>query len=162
MSAEQYCALAQSGFPSCAISLILGRMIVPRFFRKVLWWVGVCLLVFFVIAVHAEESRSGSANIGSVLRRPKIGLALSGGGARGFAHIGVLKVLKELDIPIDMIAGTSMGSVIGGLYALGYDIPKLEEVATGVDWRDLFNEKPARKALFFPEKKTSCLISRLG
>jgi len=62
---------------------------------------------------------------------------------------------KELNIPIDMIAGTSMGSVVGGLYALGYDIPKLEEVATGVDWRDLFNEKPGRKALFFPQKKSS-------
>ncbi|HKX57306.1 MAG TPA: patatin-like phospholipase family protein, partial [Xanthomonadales bacterium] len=52
--------------------------------------------------------------------RPKIGLVLSGGGARGIAHIGVLKALEELQVPIDCIAGTSMGSVVGGLYASGY------------------------------------------
>jgi NTE family protein len=103
----------------------------------------------------AAESQPASTHLNSDPARPKIGLALSGGGARGFAHIGVLKVLRELNIPIDMIAGTSMGSVVGGLYALGYDIPKLEEVAIGVDWRELFNEKPGRKALFFPQKKTS-------
>jgi NTE family protein len=118
---------------------------------SVLWMMGI-----FAASAHAEDSpQTATTRSQNVIGRPKIGLALSGGGARGFAHIGVLKVLKELNIPIDMIAGTSMGSVVGGLYALGYDIPKLEEVATGVDWRDLFNEKPARKALFFPQKKTS-------
>jgi NTE family protein len=61
-------------------------------------------------------------------RRPKIGLALGGGGARGAAHIGVLKVLEELRIPIDYIAGTSMGSVVGGLYVVGYDPEALGKV----------------------------------
>ena len=52
--------------------------------------------------------------------RPRVGVVLSGGGAKGMAHVGVLKVLEELNIPIEYIAGTSMGSIIGGLYAYGY------------------------------------------
>ena len=61
------------------------------------------------------------------LGRPKIGLALSGGGAKGFAHIGVLKVLEENGIPVDCISGTSMGSIVGGLYAMGYSADELEK-----------------------------------
>lgn len=135
---------------------MLVAMITSHVARKligigVLWMMGI-----LTASARAEDSQAVViARAQSDSSRPKVGLALSGGGARGFAHIGVLKVLKELNIPIDMIAGTSMGSVVGGLYALGYDIPKLEDVAIGVDWRDLFNEKPARKALFFPQKKTS-------
>jgi NTE family protein len=86
-------------------------------------------------------------------RRPKIGLALSGGGARGFAHIGVLKVLEEARIPVDMIAGTSMGSVVGGLYALGYSPSELEQTVTTIDWPELFRSTPPRKTLFFEQKK---------
>ena len=52
--------------------------------------------------------------------RPKVALVLSGGGAKGFAHIGVLKVLEEEGIPIDLIVGTSMGSLVGGIYSIGY------------------------------------------
>ena len=85
--------------------------------------------------------------------RPRIGLALSGGGARGFAHIGVLKVLEELKIPVDFIAGTSMGSVIGGLYAMGYSPEELIDLATTIDWQEAFNDNPPRKTLFFEQKK---------
>ncbi len=60
--------------------------------------------------------------------RPKIGLALGGGGARGAAHIGVLRVLQEYRIPVDYIAGTSMGAIIAGLYASGYTVDEMEEV----------------------------------
>ncbi len=66
--------------------------------------------------------------------RPKIGLALSGGGARGAAHIGVLKVLEELNIPIDYIAGTSMGAIVGGLYAVGRSPEEIEKVALETNW----------------------------
>ncbi|MCS6884113.1 MAG: patatin-like phospholipase family protein [Acidobacteriota bacterium] len=69
--------------------------------------------------------------------RPKIGLALSGGGARGLAHIGVLKVLEEHQFPIDFIAGTSMGAVIAGTYASGMELSQIEEVARSVRWRDV-------------------------
>ncbi len=75
----------------------------------------------------------------------KIGLALSGGGAKGFAHIGVLKVLEEEGIPIHLITGTSMGSIVGGLYALGYDSKMLEEIAIKDDWMDFFSSNPAKR-----------------
>jgi NTE family protein len=71
--------------------------------------------------------------------RPKIGLVLSGGGAHGLAHIGVLRYLEDKDIPIDYITGTSMGAVIGGLYAMGYDSHKIEGIARAVDWDDVLS-----------------------
>jgi NTE family protein len=77
-------------------------------------------------------------------QRPKIGLALSGGGARGAAHIGVIKVLEELRIPIDYIAGTSMGAVIGGLYASGMSSDEVEKQLATIDWNDVFSDKPSR------------------
>ena len=67
-------------------------------------------------------------------QRPKVGLALSGGGAKGAAHIGVLKYIEELGIPIDYIAGTSMGSIIGGLYALGYTPNEMAELISNINW----------------------------
>ena len=86
------------------------------------------------------------------LRRPKIGLVLGGGGARGAAHVGVLKVLKELRIPIDYIAGTSMGAIVGGLYASGLSPEEIEEVLNSIDWRDLFTDTPPEKDLPFRQK----------
>lgn len=70
---------------------------------------------------------------------PKIGLALSGGGARGVAQIGVLKALEEHQIPINLIVGTSMGSIVGGLYSTGYTATELEKLATTLDWNSLLN-----------------------
>jgi len=84
--------------------------------------------------------------------RPRIGLVLSGGGARGAAHIGVLKVLEENRVPIDAIAGTSMGAVVGGLYASGLTASDIERVMTSVDWQDAFSDRPARKDLNFRRK----------
>ena len=77
-------------------------------------------------AMGAQDARPGSA-------RPKICLVLSGGGARGAAHIGVLKVLEELHVPIDCIAGTSMGALVGGGYALGTQWDRVQAYA---DWLD--------------------------
>ena len=84
--------------------------------------------------------------------RPRIGLVLSGGGARGAAHIGVLKVLEEHRVPVDAIAGTSMGAVVGGLYASGLSAADIERVMTSVDWQDAFRDRPARKDLNFRRK----------
>ena len=84
--------------------------------------------------------------------RPRIGLVLSGGGARGAAHIGVLKVLEEHRVPIHAIAGTSMGAVVGGLYASGLGADEIEKVMTSVDWADAFRDRPARKDLNFRRK----------
>lgn len=77
--------------------------------------------------------------------RPKIGLVLSGGGARGFAHIGVLKVLEENHIPVDFIAGTSMGSIIGGLYAIGLTPEEIEQGVKGIAWDKVFHDESLRK-----------------
>jgi len=90
--------------------------------------------------------------------RPKIGLALSGGGARGGAHVGVLRALRELGIPIDYIAGTSMGSVIGGFYASGLDEDQIEALATDIDWADLFNDSPSRDNKTFHRKRDDDLF----
>ena len=76
--------------------------------------------------------------------RPRIGLVLSGGGARGAAHVGVLKVLEELRVPIDAIAGTSMGAVVGGLYASGLSAEEIERIMTSVDWQQAFDDRPPR------------------
>ena len=84
--------------------------------------------------------------------RPRIGLVLSGGGARGAAHIGVLKALEKLHIPIDAIAGTSMGAVVGGLYASGMSAAQIERELGGVDWQDAFRDRPARSQLNFRRK----------
>ncbi len=77
---------------------------------------------------------------------------LSGGGARGAAHIGVLKVLEAHRVPVDAIAGTSMGAVVGGLYASGLSAADIERVMTSVDWEDAFRDRPARKDLNFRRK----------
>ncbi len=85
--------------------------------------------------------------------RPRIGLVLSGGGARGAAHIGVLKVLDELHVPIDAIAGTSMGAVVGGLYATGFSAADIERIVSTLDWQDAFKDRPPRAELTFRRKQ---------
>ena len=86
-----------------------------------------------------------AADAGARSHRPRIGLVLSGGGARGAAHIGVLKVLEEMRIPIDVVVGTSMGSLVGGGYAAGLSPRELEQRVTQVDWNVLFNDDPPRR-----------------
>ena len=76
---------------------------------------------------------------------PRIGLVLSGGGARGAAHIGVLKVLEEMRIPVHAIAGTSMGALVGGTYASGLPVDEMERRVTGVDWDALFADDLPRQ-----------------
>lgn len=85
--------------------------------------------------------------------RPRIGLVLSGGGARGAVHIGVIKVLEELNVPIDAIAGTSMGAVVGGLYASGLTAAEVERVMRSVNWQEAFDDRPPRADLTFRRKQ---------
>jgi NTE family protein len=85
--------------------------------------------------------------------RPRICLVLSGGGARGMAHIGVLKVLEELKIPIDCIAGTSMGAIVGGLYASGMTALEIEATMRSLDWQEAFRDAPPRRDLAFRRKQ---------
>ncbi|WP_455211116.1 patatin-like phospholipase family protein [Kaarinaea lacus] len=84
--------------------------------------------------------------------RPMVGLVLSGGGARGASHVGVLKVLEELRIPVDIITGTSMGAIGGGLYAYGYSPEEMQRILTQTDWDELFRDRPPREHLSFRRK----------
>lgn len=108
-------------------------------------------------ASFSYDRRVGTDNFREVLenqtKRPKIGLALSGGGARGFAQIGVLQALEEMGIQVDAIAGTSIGGVIGGLYACGYGPEELKRIVMGIDWGDLFRDRPRRSTLFSTQKE---------
>lgn len=88
-------------------------------------------------------------------KAPKIGLVLSGGGAKGFAHIGVLKVIDSLDIKIDYIAGTSMGAIIGSLYASGYSGQQLDSIFRAVNFEDVINDNLPRSAKTFYERDNS-------
>jgi NTE family protein len=103
---------------------------------------GFALLVFS--SVTAEEPSK---------ERPKIGLALGGGGARGGAHVGVLEVLEELHVPVDAIAGTSMGAVVGGLYAAGLPADRIEKQIAEADWGDLLDDRPSYRDLVFRRKE---------
>lgn len=85
--------------------------------------------------------------------QPRTGLVLSGGAARGLAHIGVLKALEEQGVRIDAIAGTSMGAVIGGLYAAGYSVDELEKLALELDWHQVLSDDPPRKDIPFRRKQ---------
>jgi NTE family protein len=78
---------------------------------------------------------------------------LSGGGARGAAHIGVLKVLEELRVPVDAIAGSSMGAVVGGLYASGLSARDIEKIVTSINWQDAFRDRPPREDLDLRRKQ---------
>ncbi len=98
------------------------------------------LTVAVLLAVTAAGTAAGTGS-----GPPKIGIALSGGGARGLAHIGVLKVFEEEGLQAKIITGTSMGSIIGGLYAAGYSPAFLEEMANSVDWFGLFRETVDRR-----------------
>jgi NTE family protein len=89
----------------------------------------------------------------STTQRAKIGLVLSGGGARGFAHIGVLKVLEENRIPIDYIVGTSMGSIIGGLYAIGLTPEEIEQGVKNIAWNKVFDDFAYREYKTFRRKQ---------
>ncbi len=94
-------------------------------------------------AVHENSARPGT---------PKVGLVLSGGGARGLAHVGVLKALEKHNIPVNLIVGTSMGSLVGGFYAAGYDAGELEEIVKSIDWYNIFRDDTDRENLFLGQK----------
>jgi len=101
-------------------------------------------------------------------QRPKVGLVLSGGGAKGMAHVGVLKVLEEVGMPIDYIGGTSMGSIVGGLYAAGYSANQIDSIIHTINWEYLLSDAISRRELSITEKhekdrfKLSFPFSRKG
>lgn len=87
--------------------------------------------------------------------RKKVGVVLSGGGAKGVAHIQALKVIEEAGIPIDYIVGTSMGSIIGGLYSIGYTPQQLDSMVRKQDWMFLLSDRVKRSAMSLNEREKS-------
>ena len=85
-------------------------------------------------------------------KNPRIGLSLSGGGAKGFSHVGVLKVLDSLGIKIDYISGTSMGAIVGGLYASGYTGKDIEKIVMDTDFYSLITDPKTRQETSFFNK----------
>ncbi len=110
------------------------------------------LLILKLIFIQSSAIAQSSNKDSIAHDRPKIGLVLSGGGARGTAHIGVLRVLEELRVPIDYMAGASMGSIVGALYASGMTPDEIESILLAIDWQDAFNDKPPRRKLSFRRK----------
>jgi NTE family protein len=110
--------------PSLATSLRVGEMLPPT-------------------APQAAPSPSPAERA----QRPKVALVLSGGGARGFAHLGVIKVLHEHRVPVDMVWGTSMGAVVGGAYAAGRTTDELQTLVRTIDWDGMFADRPPREVL---------------
>jgi len=100
----------------------------------------ICLVVLLLIL----QGEAALAQPAETDPRPRIGLVLGGGGARGAAHIGVLRELERLRIPVDAIAGTSMGAIIGGLYASGHGVDDLERIVSSLDWNDAFTDDEKR------------------
>lgn len=103
---------------------------------------GIALLLMSLLLRAEETVHSGSDS-----KRPKICLVLSGGGARGAAHVGVLKVLNEYRVPIDCIVGTSMGSLVGAAYATGTTLEEIDQIIASITSELLFNDTPPRKEL---------------
>ncbi len=124
--------MAGSAATAALFSFRAGRLRGPRdrFAPRRGRWLLLCLAFFTAWATAADA--------------PRIGLVLSGGGARGAAHIGVIKVLEEMRIPIHAIAGTSMGSLVGGAYASGLAPAEMERRIVSMDWNDLFDDDPPR------------------
>ena len=107
----------------------------------------VLLIALFIIAVQ------GIAQQPEVNKDLKVGLVLSGGGAKGFAHVAVLKVLEEAGVRVDYIGGTSMGAIVGGLYASGYNAAQLETIIKSIDFSTILSDETPRKAKPFYEKE---------
>jgi NTE family protein len=110
------------------------------------------LAILLSTAAPALAAEDGAICVPTVPGRPSVGLVLSGGGARGAAHVGVLRVLEQLRIPIDCIAGTSSGAIVGGLYAAGLDPDAVQRVYVEVDWNRAFSDRPSRRTRSFRRK----------
>lgn len=111
--------------------------------RKLL---AIVLLCFLAFPLSAEEAKDNPS-------RPKVGVVLSGGGAKGVAHIGALKMLEELNVPVDYVVGTSIGSIVGGFYALGYNAAELDSLLGHQDWSTLIQDNVHRRDRLYEDKK---------
>jgi len=115
-------------------------------------------VILYLLATQTCVAEEPSAEQDLQDPRPRVGLVLGGGGARGAAHIGVLKELERLRIPIDAIVGTSMGAIFGGLYATGMSAAELEQLIGSVDWVGVLSDEPDREDLSFRRKQDDAQV----
>ena len=108
-----------------------------------LCWAG-CLWMLLVFQTAAAQT---------LAVRPKIGVTLSGGGAKGLAHIGILKAIDSAGLKVDYITGTSMGSIIGSLYAIGYSADTIVKITRTIDWDLVLSNSSSLRSLFMEEKE---------
>ncbi len=105
------------------------------------------------VDLRVEKIRHKLDSIRSVRHRPTVALVLSGGGAKGAAHVGVIKYLESIGMPIDIVMGTSMGGLVGGIYALGYDADHLDSIIRNIDWDMALTDKVPRDYLSYSSIK---------
>ena len=118
--------------------------------RTTRWGLAICMLLWPALGNGQPDAPEHSPS-----GRPKIGLVLGGGGALGLAHVGVLRALEEMRIPVDCIAGTSMGAIVAGLYASGMSPDEIEEALTTLDWWDIMKDQTPYRDLDFRRKEES-------
>lgn len=105
------------------------------------------------VVLIAQNTNQSTLSLESNVDGPKVGLVLSGGGAKGIMHIALLRAMEEVNMPIDYIGGTSMGAIIGGLYAIGYSADELEEIVQSADWERLLSDAVSRRYVPIEEKQ---------
>lgn len=114
--------------------------------------ISVCTIFLFILLVFSTQLFAETTS------RPTIALVLSGGGAKGGAHVGVLEVIDELGVPIDIVVGTSMGAVIGGLYAVGYSAAEIKHITSTLDWEKNLRNELNRKSRYYRRKRDDDLF----
>jgi NTE family protein len=124
-----------------SVDLLGERPLGGTMFRAALLFFALCLSLTAQPATAAPKER------------PTVGLVLSGGGALGATHVGVIKVLEELQVPVDIVVGTSMGSIVGGLYAMGLSASELDSLVRSIDWAGAFEDRPPRSDRSFRRKQ---------
>ena len=120
------------------------------------------LSLLISLTLLCGSAQQVNAQTKSDINRPKVGLSLSGGGAKGVIHIGVLKVLERAGIPVDIVTGTSMGGLIGGLYSMGYTPMQIDSMVRSQDWMFLLSDQEysERQTLDDREMKNTYFFSR--
>ena len=131
-----------------------GRVRLRGVVKRVMQGVGLIgVIAASALPVQAATAGQSCPQRDGDTSRPRVGLALGGGGARGIAHVSVLRKLEQMRIPVDCIAGTSMGSLVGGLYAAGMSVDELEHLVVDTDWKKIFDDSIERRDRTYRRKQ---------
>lgn len=130
-----------------AATILFDSRILRREQRHLWLLITITLLILFLVPAQLAAQQAG--------QRPRIGVTLSGGGAKGLAHLGILKAIDSAGLKVDYVTGTSMGAILGSLYAVGYSADSLIKIARAVDWDILLRNQADLRSLFMEEKEES-------